>query len=149
MTELKDLTLKPPRSPRNRLHGYVILARTIDKCLAVQSGTAGDYHFDCPLDKQLFTFKGISAEDFNNAVKFAQSDEDIAAWVDQNGIAKTPAEIQAWSEAVENYYPYQDPERREWFEGECRILNLDPQKTSLFDYLEADDAVLGNQALDH
>ena len=39
-----------PRSPRTVLGGYVVAARTLDKCRAVLAGTNGEYHFDCPLD---------------------------------------------------------------------------------------------------
>lgn len=149
MTEIKDLTLQPPRSPRERIHGYVILGRAIDKCLATQTGTIGDYHFDCPLDKQIFGFKEIAAEDFHNAVTEASSEEEIANWIDQNGARRSSEEVKSWSDGMEGYYPYEDPDKKEWFEGECSKLCLDPVKTSLFDYLEADDAILRNQAVDH
>jgi hypothetical protein len=35
--------------------------------------------------------------------------------------------------------PYENPERREWFVEQCEPLGLDPAKTTLFDWLEADD----------
>ena len=60
----KDLTKEAPRSPYDLINGFAILARTIDKCRAFIAGTIGDYHFDCPLDKTLFGFKGINAEEF-------------------------------------------------------------------------------------
>ena len=31
------------------------------------------------------------------------------------------------------------PEKGEWFDGEVKKLGMDPAKTSLFDWLEADD----------
>ncbi len=43
-----------PRSPREKLGGYVIAARTLDKCRAAIAGTLGDYKFDCPLDNFFF-----------------------------------------------------------------------------------------------
>src|SRR5437879_3806180 len=52
--QAKDLTQEPPRSPRERLGGFVIFARTVDKCRADLAGTIGEYHFDCPLDNMLF-----------------------------------------------------------------------------------------------
>ena len=55
----KDLTKEYPRSPRETLAGYVIAARMLDKCRAVLAGTAGEYHFDCPLDNQFLGFTGI------------------------------------------------------------------------------------------
>ncbi len=56
----KDLTKEPPRSPRERIGGYAMLCRTIDKCRAHLAGQVGDYHFDCPLDKTLFGFESLN-----------------------------------------------------------------------------------------
>ncbi|MGD1089888.1 MAG: DUF5069 domain-containing protein, partial [Verrucomicrobiota bacterium] len=55
----KDLTKEYPRSPRVTLAGYVIAARMLDKCRAAISGTLGEYHFDCPLDRYFLQFAGI------------------------------------------------------------------------------------------
>ena len=35
--------------------------------------------------------------------------------------------------------PINDPERRDWFVEQTKSLGLDPAKTTLFDWLEADD----------
>ena len=43
-----DLTQHPPRSPRVRLGGYVILPRMLDKGRATIAGKHGEYHYDCP-----------------------------------------------------------------------------------------------------
>jgi hypothetical protein len=40
---------------------------------------------------------------------------------------------------VEAVNPYNDPERREWYSQQTTALGLDPAKTPLFDWLEADD----------
>jgi hypothetical protein len=40
-----NLTQRPPRSPRVRLGGYVLLARLLDKGRAELAGTAGEYKF--------------------------------------------------------------------------------------------------------
>ena len=48
-----DLTKQPPRSPRVRLGGYVILPRMLDKGRATIAGKNGEYHYACPLDKQI------------------------------------------------------------------------------------------------
>ncbi len=135
----KDLTKEPPRSPRIRIRDYVILGRTIDKCRAILAGTGGEYDFDCPLDNILFGFKGIAGADFKRAVERGLSDEQLALWVDEQGVAKTPEEIRAWSDSSEAYSMYDNPEKRNFFVTECGKLNLDPQKTTLFDWLEADD----------
>ena len=71
------------------------------------------------------------------------SDEQIATWLDTHGIPKKPAEVKAWSDAVEALRPYDNPEQKDWFAGECAKLGLKPERTTLFDYLEADDRDAG------
>jgi hypothetical protein len=135
----KDLTKEAPRSPRLRVGGYVILGRTIDKCRALIAGDIGEYHFDCPLDNMLFGFKGVNGADFKAQVENGASDQQMAEWLDGNGQPKTPDEIKRWSDETEATAPYEDPERRDWFVENVKPLGLDPARTSLFDWLEADD----------
>ena len=73
----KDLTREAPRSPRVRLGGYSILGRTLDKCRALIGGNIGEYHFDCPLDNMLFSFKAVSGTDFKAEVENGKSDATI------------------------------------------------------------------------
>jgi len=134
-----NLTVQAPRSPRIRLGGYVILARTTDKCHAFLEGTIGDYHFDCPLDNFLFGFKGVTGDDFKAQVQAGASDEALVEWLNTHGTPKTSEEIKAWSDGVEATKPYENPERRDWFAEQTTPLGLDPAKTTLFDWLEADD----------
>ena len=135
----KDLTKESPRSPRTRIGGYAILGRTIDKCRALVAGNIGEYHFDCPLDNMLFGFKGIKGADFKAQIENGASDQQMAEWIDGNGESKTPDEIRRWSEEMEANNPYNDPERRDWFIEQTKTLELDPAKTTLFDWLDADD----------
>ncbi len=52
---VQDLTKQAPHSPRNRIAGFAIASRTVDKCRAESAGKLGEYHYDCPLDNVLFT----------------------------------------------------------------------------------------------
>lgn len=135
----KDLTKEAPRSPRLRVGGYAILGRTIDKCRALVAGNIGEYHFDCPLDNTLFGFKGIKGDDFKAQIEKGASDQQMAEWLDANGEKKTPDEIKRWGDEVTANRPYDDPEKRDWFIEQVKPLGLDPAKTTLFDWLEADD----------
>ena len=135
----QDLTKEAPRSPRIRVGGYAILGRTIDKCRALLWGNIGDYHFDCPLDNYLFGFKGVKGSDFKAQVEAGADDKALAAWLDQNGTAKSAEEVSQWGDQMEASNPYENPERRDWFVEQCEPLGLDPAKTTLFDWLEADD----------
>ncbi len=134
----KDLRKESPRSPHIKLGDFLILGRTIDKCRAMLWGNIGEYHFDCPLDNQLFGFKGIKGEDFKKFVETGATDEEITNWVNTNGLPKTKEEIEVWNKEVEsnNYSKYKD--KKEWLGGENLRLGLDKDGT-LFDFLDADD----------
>ena len=135
----RDLTKQAPHSPRERTGGFVIADRTTDKCRASIAGTLGEYHYDCPLDNVLFSFKGITGAQFKTAVQAAKNYEDVGTWLLANGTKKTPAEIKAWSDEVEAGSMMKNPEKRAFFAEECKKLGLDPEKSSTFDWLEADD----------
>jgi hypothetical protein len=142
--EDRDLTQEAPHSPRDRFGGFVILARTVDKCLASMAGTAGEFHYDCPLDNQLFSFKGINADQFKAVIVSAESYEDVADWLQGTGTARTPQEIEKWSDKMEavkvkDIPAMQAPDRRKELARNCRELGLDVNIATLFEWLEADD----------
>lgn len=138
----KDLTQEAPRSGYERIGGFAVIARTIDKCRAKLWGNIGDYHFDCPLDNTLFGFKGIKGDDFKAFVEEGHSDEEIAQWVKENGTPKTDEEIATWSDSFKSDFSYSvNPEKKDWFHGECARLGLDPMTTTLLDMLDVDDKV--------
>lgn len=141
MQTSKDLSKEPPRSPRQRLGGYVVAGRTIDKCRALLWSNIGDYHYDCPLDNVLFGFKGVTGDDFKKEVERGASDEELVRWLDAHGTPKTAEEIKAWGDAVEQWSMSQDedPEKRAYFTEQTGKLGLDPLTTSVFTWLEADD----------
>ena len=139
MNTSKNLTKEAPRSPRNRLGNYALLARATDKGRADIAGTVGEYHFACPLDQMLFAFKGVQADEVKKLLASGATDEQVVTWFNANGTPKTNEEIQAWSTGVEGYRPYDDPEKKDWFAGECSKLGLKPEASTLVDYLEADD----------
>jgi hypothetical protein len=93
----KDLRKEFPRSPRFVLGGYVIAARTLDKCRAVLAGTAGEYHFNCPLDNFFFGFTGIEGAKFKKFVATGANDDEVAAWIVQNAKKRKRIEIIRWN----------------------------------------------------
>jgi len=135
----RDLTKQAPHSPRERLAGFAIASRTIDKCRASLAGKLGEYHYDCPLDNMLFSFKGINGVQFKTAVQAAKNYEDVGAWLQTNGTTKTEAEIKTWSDEVEAGSPMKNPEKRTYFIENCHKLRLNPETNTTFDWLEADD----------
>jgi len=91
------------------------------------------------LDNKLFSFKGITGEQFKAAVQTAKTYEELWSWLQANGTNRTPAEIKAWSDELEADCPMKNPERRASFIESCNQLGLNPEKSTTFDLLEADD----------
>jgi hypothetical protein len=136
---IRDLNKQAPHSPRERLAGFAIANRTIDKCRASVAGKLGQYHYDCPLDNSLFSFKGITAEQFKGAVQAAKDYEEVGIWLHANGTSRTADEIKAWSDEMEASSLIKNPDKRDYFIENCHKLGLNPQMNSTFDWLEADD----------
>jgi Domain of unknown function (DUF5069) len=135
----RDLTKQPPHSPRDRLADFAIAKRTIDKCRASLKGTLGEFHYDCPLDNMLFGFKQINGDQFKAVVKAAKAYDEVGDWLLKNRAKKSPEEIKAWSDNVEASSLYNNPEKKDYFSQSCAALGLNPEKTTTFQWLEADD----------
>ena len=135
-----DLTKFPPRSPRVRLGGYVILPRCLDKGRATLAGKNGDYHYACPLDQGFLEFVGIDPEALKKQLN--KSDSEVLEWIQKNAKHKrTEPEILAWSAWQEQAAP-DNPESREHFNEIHK--NAAPKRadiTSWFDVLDLDDYV--------
>ena len=103
---LYDLTQHPPRSPRVRLGGLVILPRMIDKARATQMGKNGDYNYGCSLDRHVLDFLGVEADALKSQIENGLGDGEILAWLMAN--AKKPRlgqEIAAFSAFHEQRAP--------------------------------------------
>ncbi|MCX6923274.1 MAG: DUF5069 domain-containing protein, partial [Verrucomicrobia bacterium] len=93
-----DLTQRPPRSPRVRLGGYVILPRMLDKCRAVIAGKNGEYNYACPLDQRFLEFAGVNADALKKQLAAGKSDTEVLQWIQKNAKNKhSECEILAWS----------------------------------------------------
>ncbi|MDE0827501.1 MAG: DUF5069 domain-containing protein, partial [Akkermansiaceae bacterium] len=107
-----------PRSPRTVLDGYVVAARTLDKCRAVLAGTNGEYHFDCPLDNFFLGFVGITADDFKAFVATGADDEAVGTWINENATSREPREIIQWNNDMRDKRISEMPiELQEFLEG--------------------------------
>lgn len=93
----KDLAVDFPRSPRDALAGYVIAARTLDKCRAMLNGTAGEYRFDCPLDRHFFDFAELDSKRFQDFVGTGATDHEVAAWITAHARSRPRIEIIQWN----------------------------------------------------
>ena len=135
-----DLTKQPPRSPRVRLGGYVLVPRMLDKCRAELAGKNGEYHYNCPLDQEFLEFAGVDAEALKKQVATGAGDGEILEWISANAKLKhNEIEIAAWTAFQERRAP-NNPDSREYFNSEH--LRVAPKRTDFvtwFDYLDVDD----------
>jgi hypothetical protein len=112
-----DLTKSYPTSVKTKLHGLVQIARTIDKGKAFAAGTVGEYHYDCPMDKAVFSFLGMEADGLLNVIKTAKSDADISDYVAKFVHKKSPAEIEAWNAEWLSHRPDPGSDGEKYFLG--------------------------------
>ena len=107
-----DLTLRPPRSPRVRLGGYVLLPRILDKGRAAIAGKLGEFHYSGKgMDRHFFNFTGLDHEALKTELAKGGGDGDLLAWVQSNAKnPRQPWEILAWSEYHERRAPDSDAE---------------------------------------
>jgi hypothetical protein len=144
-----NLTQRPPRSPRIRLGGYVLLPRLIDKCRAVLADTNGEYHYDCPLDQRFLNFTGINADDLKKVIEENQGDGAVLAWVEKNApLQHDDWQIAQWSAFRESMAP-SDNESREFFNEQVAGAGGAEREdiSTWFDYIDLDDyASFGGKA---
>jgi hypothetical protein len=143
-----DLTQRPPRSPRVRLGGYVILPRMLDKGRATIIGKNGEYNYACPLDQRFLEFTGIDPMALKKQLAAGKGDGEILEWVQAKArFKRTDSEIAAWAALAEQRAPA-DPESRAYFNG--LHTNVAPRREDIatwFELLDVDDYVsFGGQA---
>lgn len=94
----RDLRADYPRSPREKLGGYVIAARCVDKCRALLLNMNGEYsYWPCSLASQWFAFTGITPEQFKEVVATGATDDDIARWISEHSKVTEPDEVLTWN----------------------------------------------------
>jgi hypothetical protein len=138
-----NLTQRPPRSPRVRLGGYVLLARILDKGRAEIAGTAGEYKYNNPIDRHWFRFAGVTPEALRAELAKGAGDGDILEWVKATTTQRRERwEIQQWSAYHSERGPDSDAETLEWFAGHVAALSKTREDViTWFDYLDLDDHV--------
>ena len=80
-----------PRSPYEKLGGYVHLPRLIDKARLHRKGLLDGYNYKTVgFDKHLLAFLKIDGEAFEEIANKLDDDEAILAWVQKNGEQHAP-----------------------------------------------------------
>ena len=129
-----DLTVAPPRAPRESLAGVVFLPRTIDKVRATLPGGAlGAYNIP-GFSEMLLEALGIELDDFRAAVADAANDEAVAAFVNASTSA---GRVEKWNALVLARLP-RNGDRNAAYEA-YPWLRGRPDLVLALDVLEEDD----------
>jgi hypothetical protein len=138
-----DLTKRPPRSPRLRLGGYVLLPRMLDKGRAEIAGKNGEYHYNCPLDQHFVNFVGIDPAALREELAAGKGDGEILAWINETAqLKRNPWEIEQWSEYMQRRGPNSDAESLQYFTDMVRQSSETREDIKTWaDVLDLDDYV--------
>ena len=138
-----DLTQRPPRSPRTRLGGYVLLARMLDKGRATLVGKNGEYNYNCPVDQHLLRFLGLDPDQLLAQLKTGQGDGEILEWIAAHAKhPRAPWEIQQWSDFQDRRGPDSDAETLQFFaEYVGKLTKTREDLKTWADVLDLDDFV--------
>jgi Domain of unknown function (DUF5069) len=141
-TSTPDLTQRPPRSPRVRLGGYVLLPRILDKGRAAHAGKLGEYHYGGKgMDRHFFNFVGLDHEALKAELAKGVGDGEVLAWVNANAKhPRQPWEIAAWSNYHEQRTPDSDAETiTDFAEAVGKFSTTREDIRTWFDLLDLDD----------
>jgi hypothetical protein len=95
-----------PRSPYEKLGGYVHLPRLIDKARLHRQGLLDGYNYKTVgFDKHLLAFLKLDPDRFEEIANSVDDDDAVLAWILQNGLAHTAEEIEHWNQAMIARYP--------------------------------------------
>jgi hypothetical protein len=95
-----------PRSPYQKLGGYVHLPRLIDKARLHRKGLLDGYNYKTVgFDKHLLAFLKIDGDSFEETVNRLDQDDAILDWVQRYGAKHSPEEIEQWNEAMISRHP--------------------------------------------
>ena len=115
----------------------------LDKGRAVIAGTAGEFHYDCPLDKRIIDFIGFDAALLRKELETGKGDGEILEWINANAKNKRePWEIERWSNWMDKRGPDSDAETLGYFAGAVAKFSATREDIKgWMDLLDADDYV--------
>ena len=94
----KDLRSQPPRSPHEKLAGYVTAARILEKCRSTLLGINGEYdYWPCTFAREFFAFTGLTPECFQEFAATGANDQEFAKWLTEAAIQRPQSEIIRWN----------------------------------------------------
>ena len=94
-----------PRSPYERLGGYVHLPRLIDKARLHRQGLLHGYNYKTVgFDKHLLTFLKLDPDTFEQVAN-ELDDARILQWLGEHGARHSPREREEWNQAMIARHP--------------------------------------------
>jgi hypothetical protein len=95
-----------PRSPYEKLGGYVHLPRLIDKARLHRKGLLDGYNYKTVgFDKHLLAFLKIKGDAFEEVANDLDDDAKILEWVSKNAAEHSAEEIEHWNSAMIARHP--------------------------------------------
>ena len=95
-----------PRSPYEKLGGYVHLPRLIDKARLYLQGLLNGYNYKTVgFDKHLLSFLKLNPDEFEEAVSRFEDDESILKWVQEHGTRHSAEAIEEWNQNMISRHP--------------------------------------------
>ena len=95
-----------PRSPYEKLGGYVHLPRLIDKAKLHREGLLNGYNYKTVgFDKHLLAFLKIDGDTFEETVHRLENDDVILQWVQKNCVRHSVDAIEQWNRAMISRHP--------------------------------------------
>jgi hypothetical protein len=95
-----------PRSPYDKLGGYVHLPRLIDKARLHRKGLLNGYNYKTVgFDKHLLAFLKIDGDAFEEAANRFEEDAAVLQWVEEHSTKHSPEAIEEWNQAMISRHP--------------------------------------------
>ena len=129
-----------PRSPYERLGGYVHLARLIDKARLHRRGLLEGYNYKTVgFDKHLLAFLNLDPDDFEQAAN-KLDDAGMVKWIEANGARHSLEEREQWNEMMTARHP-DNPVKQARFDHFLKQAGGEGRKDirTYFDLIEFDE----------
>ena len=95
-----------PRSPYEKLGGYVHLPRLIDKARLHRKGLLNGYNYKTVgFDKHLLAFLKLDGDQFEEVANRFDGDTEVLKWVEENGAKYSAEEIEHWNQEMISRHP--------------------------------------------
>ena len=95
-----------PRSPYEKLGGFVHLPRLIDKARLHRRGLLNGYNYKTVgFDKHLLAFLRLDGDQFEEIANRFDDDAQVLGWIEQSSAKHSPEEIEHWNQEMISRHP--------------------------------------------